>query len=487
MKTKYLFLSVCLLYCLSLRAEYVPILQVGKTWEFHGGYVDMSSNTTDYFRDFVTITKDTIINDKKYYVFNDGTCMREDSEKQEVYLYDKNSIQDNLFYKFNVNVGDTLKNIYTPNEPLCPNFYHVVDSVLLLHSQKLIYLSAIPLCSEGNDYYRVDESLKEIWLEGVGNINNPKYKGPYYRSYWDLNIVGVSYMAILMSVYNGEDIFYQYKNSPLHTLRPFPDTWYCINENRSAGPNPNGQDICYLKSEMYQLSDDTIVNDKLYKKLVGKLETDNRAYRTIDIGGIRFNNDSSKIYFRPWNYTSTDDYLLYDYTINIGDTVNAFFRGVDDWQEQELDYIDSVVMPMVCKDVEIKNGHLYYTMECEFSKKNEGIKHSFYWIEGVGTEYGLFANANTISQLEERISDHPLICATINDAPLFFRPDGELKHIGRYGVKNNCYSFEEINTAVDMIKEEIDTDAPMYNILGQQIGKNYRGIVIKNGKKYLKL
>ena len=113
------------------------------------------------------------------------------------------------------------------------------------------------------------------------------------------------------------------------------------------------------------------------------------------------------------------------------------------------------------------------------------MKRIFYWIEGVGTEYGLFAKANTINPLDENYSDHPLICATKRDAPLFYRPDEELKHIGHHGVNNYCTSFEEINTAVDMIKEEIDTDAPMYNILGQQVGKNYRGIVIKNGKKYL--
>ena len=32
----------------------------------------------------------------------------------------------------------------------------------------------------------------------------------------------------------------------------------------------------------------------------------------------------------------------------------------------------------------------------------------------------------------------------------------------------------------------IDKDAPAYNLAGQKVGKNYKGIVIKNGKKYVK-
>ncbi len=44
---------------------------------------------------------------------------------------------------------------------------------------------------------------------------------------------------------------------------------------------------------------------------------------------------------------------------------------------------------------------------------------------------------------------------------------------------------EIINTAVDDIKVELDLNAPMYNVLGQQVGENYRGIVIQNGHKFL--
>lgn len=46
--------------------------------------------------------------------------------------------------------------------------------------------------------------------------------------------------------------------------------------------------------------------------------------------------------------------------------------------------------------------------------------------------------------------------------------------------------FEDDVTAITGVNEEnAAADAPIYNVAGQQVGANYKGIVIKNGKKYL--
>ena len=37
----------------------------------------------------------------------------------------------------------------------------------------------------------------------------------------------------------------------------------------------------------------------------------------------------------------------------------------------------------------------------------------------------------------------------------------------------------------DIIVDEADENAPVYNVLGQQVDASYKGIVIKNGKKYI--
>ena len=34
---------------------------------------------------------------------------------------------------------------------------------------------------------------------------------------------------------------------------------------------------------------------------------------------------------------------------------------------------------------------------------------------------------------------------------------------------------------------KLDVDAPMYDLLGRQVGQDYRGIVIQNGRKYIRV
>ena len=48
--------------------------------------------------------------------------------------------------------------------------------------------------------------------------------------------------------------------------------------------------------------------------------------------------------------------------------------------------------------------------------------------------------------------------------------------------------FDNQTTAIVSLRQdskELDTNAPMYDLLGQQVSSNYRGIVIQNGKKYI--
>ena len=55
------------------------------------------------------------------------------------------------------------------------------------------------------------------------------------------------------------------------------------------------------------------------------------------------------------------------------------------------------------------------------------------------------------------------------------------------GAKVLRFAFgDSIPTAIETTKvAEEETESPVYNIAGQQVGKDYKGIVIKNGKKYL--
>lgn len=66
--------------------------------------------------------------------------------------------------------------------------------------------------------------------------------------------------------------------------------------------------------------------------------------------------------------------------------------------------------------------------------------------------------------------------------------DGSIKAFRAYFASNGqearLFSVDGIITAINTIKDEIQPDnSPAYNISGQRVSKNYKGIVIKNGKK----
>ncbi|MBR1651800.1 MAG: InlB B-repeat-containing protein [Alloprevotella sp.] len=47
------------------------------------------------------------------------------------------------------------------------------------------------------------------------------------------------------------------------------------------------------------------------------------------------------------------------------------------------------------------------------------------------------------------------------------------------------FGFDGINTAISFINSIIDTNAPIYNVLGQRVAPTTKGILIQNGKKYI--
>jgi hypothetical protein len=66
--------------------------------------------------------------------------------------------------------------------------------------------------------------------------------------------------------------------------------------------------------------------------------------------------------------------------------------------------------------------------------------------------------------------------------------EGSIKAFRAYFASNGqearLFSVDGIITAINTIKDEIQPDnSPAYNISGQRVSKDYKGIVIKNGKK----
>ena len=264
----------------------------------------------------------------------------------------------------------------------------------------------------------------------------------------------------------------------------FPDTWYCVNEGRWQGPNPNGPEDILLQMATYKLTKDTIVNGYNYTELTYTLE---KIQSEWALGGIRFNNDSTKIWFKPWCSEGAEDYLLFDYTINVGDELVAFCVGTSDGLCGPIYSADSVVAPMKCIEMSVIDGRKHYLMEANYSS-SFGPKARIKWIEGVGTSVGLFAKANSLSPSDENYGGHPLICALKDEQVLFHCPDNKLTNIGHNGIINHCSYIEEVQSAIEIIKtDNPDKLSPRYNILGLLVDETYKGLIIQNGRVKLAL
>ena len=57
--------------------------------------------------------------------------------------------------------------------------------------------------------------------------------------------------------------------------------------------------------------------------------------------------------------------------------------------------------------------------------------------------------------------------------------------VGYKGTVYAIWKSMNVGTHVENVRPALDTDAPMYDVLGRQVDKTFRGIIIQNGHKYL--
>ena len=156
-----------------------------------------------------------------------------------------------------------------------------------------------------------------------------------------------------------------------------------------------------------------------------------------------------------------------------------------------------------------------YSVKLDASKKTV----SFSEIEGVvpantavllngdaNVEYSLYSGVNPVNvDTDLKVSDGTVTStgdkniyglATVNGQDGFYKASGEQKIPAKCGYLEVAqtagaafFSLGDItgNTTgiADVKAETVKADAQMYNLAGQKVGKGYKGIVIKNGKKMI--
>ena len=145
---------------------------------------------------------------------------------------------------------------------------------------------------------------------------------------------------------------------------------------------------------------DTVINTITYRK-IDLCTVSNSFYH----GALRYNVGA--VYFVPKD--SLNEYLLYDFSVSVGDTVNVIQNICDGWSSACANTPNYSIMSIPINDIDtiIVNG-----TQRRRINQSAGINQ---WIEGIGSTAGLFL------YLEENVSNYSygLRCASENDTTVY--------------------------------------------------------------------
>lgn len=177
-----IFISTFLIAAFSLHAEYHSMLAVNKQWNYiniHISYVEDPPVDEDKCSFSTTIVDTTLINGRKYYVIDNlrtsgvgKVYMREDTATQQIWILKDETAEEQLLFRFDVALGDTLRNItFFPGENLrldLSRAEYVVTNIGYIEGRKTIRLHAIvPYNPEYNPEAAPYEQYF-TWIEGIG-------------------------------------------------------------------------------------------------------------------------------------------------------------------------------------------------------------------------------------------------------------------------------------------------------------------------------
>lgn len=243
------------------------------------------------------------------------------------------------------------------------------------------------------------------------------------------------------------------------------DTWNVLYH----GWDPEGGDDPYMPyTFIYQLEEDTTINDLTYQRLTGRFSLSTMPSNKEYVAALRF-AENKKVFV---HYDNTE-YLLYDFGAQVGDTLEIF-GGIDH-------YKDFKTLTHVITEIDSLDDGRLQIYSNAIIQESEGYETPFerlypkIWIEGVGSKDGIVQNSAT-----NRIGIGPcvLLCAYHNDDCIYTTDN---PYYTPYGCVHNDSFFtatEEVNAPTQSVQKImyngqllILRDGKIYNIMGIEITK----------------
>ena len=450
-------------------------------------YVDCKENKT-YLMHADEIKE---INGKLYAKYG-GVFLREENSKVLIYSFPYE--KDFVLYDWTLEIGDSLQNLgIDPYSFPELQYTAVVDYVAYeeydefgnrtivkkpLGKKRVKDISTMRFL-DGHEYkawlFGYDWEIGDYYVEGIGNVG--KYAGEYVKLAHPFDVPTCYYGERLVCVSRDGVLIYQMDDAEMERLNTeclcdgyqssYKDQWCDTWNVLYHGWDPEGGDDPYMPyTFIYQLEEDTTINDLTYQRLTGRFSLSTMPSNKEYVAALRF-AENKKVFV---HYDNTE-YLLYDFGAQVGDTLEIF-GGIDH-------YKDFKTLTHVITEIDSLDDGRLQIYSNAIIQESEGYETPFerlypkIWIEGVGSKDGIVQNSAT-----NRIGIGPcvLLCAYHNDDCIYTTDN---PYYTPYGCVHNDSFFtatEEVNAPTQSVQKImyngqllILRDGKTYNIMGMEV------------------
>ena len=355
--------------------------------EYCGETEDDNSANNTYKQTFDKIFFE---NDKPYILCN-GYLLREEDNK--IFLYSQSLNKDIVLYDFTLEVGDSL-----------PTYIKDFDGTMYSDDTLVVTdISSVTLL-DGKEYKKWTFDNGMEYVEGIGMYGGHR-NGNFFGLIQEI-VVPCHTGTHLVCVSKNNKILYQMDDAEMERLgaeclceynsgpkkdnakngkiggRPTPTQWNMLEvETKEMDGTPT---ILRAETFSYTLENDSIVaNNKTYYQLARQSTKDTAITKSF-VGALHFGEDEdNRVYFLH----NGVEYVLYDFTAEIGDTVEIF-AGINNYP-QESTYTHVVVDKDTTED-----GACRMFLEVVFpDETTTATNEEKVWLAGLGSIDGIVHNA----------------------------------------------------------------------------------------------
>ena len=423
-------------------------------------FTEYSECSDSYASLFQSKGETITINYNQYLKFG-GHYLRE--ENKQVLLYSRLQDKDLVLYDYSLEVGDTLTTLNIDYRiegipfDLCYVDYAYED-VGMSHSIDTLIVTDVSMITllDGKEYKKWTFNNGMEYVEEIGSFGNGQWSGDFFQLIANKGVPTCLLDEHLVCASKNGQLLYQMDDTEMERLgaeclcettpsykSQWCDTWN-VAMMFSVGPDKQ------VNTYRYQLVQDTVVDGQTYTVLNCRATAEPNTLN-IDLGIVRFADDR-KVYA---NYNGKE-YLVYDFSVQIGDTLDVLINAWGDDTQKCLVHNVSIDEE---SNRTIITLHVYHEYRKEFINDDYS---TIKWIEGIGSENGFFEG---VEKFVDGGGAKHLFCAYQGD---------ELKYTGPFYENYGC----EYNTATNV--EDVTTPTSPFS----KILHNGQLLILRDGKTY---